>query len=247
MTARVLVFAELDDALVRHAGTESVALLRRLEQDGATVILCSARTRAEIEEVQQDLGIRHPFVAESGSAAFVREHYFTFPIPCGRRVAGYHALEFGKPYRHVVNQLRNVAARVRIPIVTFSDLSVSQVAEECQLSLLRARLAKLRNYTEYFRLAREDVLDRRRLFKALQRAGLVCVEGARHHRVGTSRAFTSATTALQNLYRQAGDQTGRPSAAPHLLHSIGSDLTEWARSIAYLVREGRAVRSGDHL
>jgi predicted mannosyl-3-phosphoglycerate phosphatase (HAD superfamily) len=245
VTARVLVFAELDDALVRPAGTEPAALLSRLEQDGATVILCSARTRAEVEQIQRDLGIRHPFVAESGSAAFVPEHYFPFPIQCGRSVAGYHALEFGKPYGHVVNQLRNVAARVRIPIVAFSDLSVVQVAEQYQVSALQARLIKLRDYTEYFRLVREDDPDRRHLLRALQDAGLVCVEGTRYHRVGTSRDFTPATTALVNLYRQPTEQSGRPNAPPHLLHSIGSDLTEWARSIAHLVRQRGEARSGD--
>src|SRR6188768_457023 len=43
---------------------------------GIPIVFFSMRTRAELEAIQQELGIRHPFVAEEGGALYVPQHYF---------------------------------------------------------------------------------------------------------------------------------------------------------------------------
>ena len=71
--------------------------------------------------------------------------------------------------------MHGAAARLGIEVVGFSDMSVEDVAIECDLPLLRARLAKLREYTEPFRVvnARPSMLPR--LARALRAAGLDCI------------------------------------------------------------------------
>ena len=118
------------------------------------LVFCSARTRAQIESTRQAFGVFHPFVCESGAAAFVPERYFGSDVDNTRKVGGYQAIEFAPPYEQ---RRRHGAARrptgSSIGVMGFNDMSVEQVARECGLSLLEARLAKLREYGEPFRLS----------------------------------------------------------------------------------------------
>jgi len=236
---RLLVFGELDDALTHgppRAASETAALFRALEADGIVVVLCSWRTRAELELVQQDLTLVHPFVAEGGSAAFVPHGYFPLPAPWTREVAGFHAIEFGQPSDAITRIIRGAAARLHIEVVTFSELSVQQVADGRRLSLLQARLAKLRDYSVCFRIEPDTESTRERLFRNLQAANLHCLRGDRFHIASASRGFDDAISALRDLYQASRPSLATPRARA-VLRSSGTDLEGWIQTIARLARE----------
>src|SRR5438552_1168427 len=90
-----------DPSSLRHASGAIAALAR----ERIPLVLCSGKTRAEIEVLHQTLGIRHPFISETGAALFVPGGYFDFAIPDARDVAGYQLVEFGKPHAEVVQIL----------------------------------------------------------------------------------------------------------------------------------------------
>ena len=202
----VVVFSDVDHAL-QYPGTQSwihaAKALKRLEGAGVPLILCSRQTRAEIERIQQELGIHHPFVCESGGAAFVPSGYFEFQVQSARDVAGYQAVEFGRPYADVVRTLRHTADRLRIDIVVFSDMSVEDVARECDPSLLQARLAKLREYSERFLVLDSVEKTRKRLFGALKSEGLHCIPLARYDQVGGTPDNSVGVNLLRTLYERA--------------------------------------------
>jgi predicted mannosyl-3-phosphoglycerate phosphatase (HAD superfamily) len=219
-------------------------------------VLCSSQTRAELELRQQDLGIRHPFVSESGSAAFIPLHYFGFDVPSGRKIAGYDTVEFGSSYEDVARRLHRVAARLRIEIVAFSDMSVDEVARDCGLPLLHARLAKLREYQEVFRLREPHTRARTRLRKALQAARLQCVERGRYDYVGDAVSATRGVGLLMSLYRRVWRSIFTvavvPETAVDSLHSLvdypvripreglafgAPDVTGWAVGLAEMLRK----------
>ena len=103
-------------------------------------------------------------------------------------------------------------------------MSVEDVAIECDLSLLQARLAKLREYNELFRVVDTGPGAVPRLFKALRAAGLDCTSRGQYHYVGASYPDLGSQF-LRDLYRRAfgevvtvafGDHRG---AAPLLRHA----------------------------
>ncbi len=127
---------------------------------------------------------------------------FLVPISDGRSIAGYKALEFGLPYYQLVETLHRVANELDIPVVGFSDMTIEEVAKDCKLSLMVARLAKLREYDEPFRIPDPSPAAHSRLFKALHRAGLRCTRGGRyHHLTGVTDKGLGVRT-LKALYRQ---------------------------------------------
>ena len=204
--AAILVFSDLDETLLaprRRPNVDDVTreALARVAHERVPIVLSSMRTRAEVEVIQQELGLTHPFICENGAAVFIPHGYFGFDIPHAREIAGYEAVEFGRPYTEVVRILHRTADRLGIEIVGFGNMSVADVAADCGLPLLQARLAKLRGYTEPFRIHREDA-DVNRLVRALRAAGLSCSNRGRDYHAGTVRRDLGAQL-LCGLYRRA--------------------------------------------
>ena len=165
----VVIFADVDGILVNPSRSfeESAGVIDLLARSGVPLVLCSGKTRAQLESVHQLIGIRHPFICEHGAAVFIPPGYFR-QVPNGRTVAGYHVVEFGPPYRTVLERLCLAAARARVDVVGFNDMSIEDVASRCGLSLMEARLAKLREYDEPFQLRFQDARERERLSRALR-------------------------------------------------------------------------------
>jgi mannosyl-3-phosphoglycerate phosphatase len=202
----IVVFGDLDDTLFEpHALSVDLQARRafaRIERERLPIVFCSSKTRAEIELIQQELGISQPFVCENGAAAFVPCGYFGFPIEQAREMAGYEVVEFGKTNAEIAASLHRTASRLDTAIVAFSDMSVEDVATDCDLSLLQARLAKLREYTEQFRVVDPQPAAGLRLVRALNAAGFECSNRGRYHLVGTVRHGFGGQF-LRALYRRA--------------------------------------------
>jgi mannosyl-3-phosphoglycerate phosphatase len=199
-----IVFADIDSAPsapLSDGGGRRAALLEMLAVRRITLVLCSRRTRAEVESIRQDLGIFHPFVCENGAAVFMPERYFGSDLDNTRKVGGYQVIEFGSPYEQVVDTLRRVADRLSVRVLGFRDMSVEQVSREHGLSLLEARLAKLREYSEPFRLLSANPAAEHRLLKALAAAGLTCVTLGPFQHAGSVPGAGAAAAMLTTLYR----------------------------------------------
>jgi mannosyl-3-phosphoglycerate phosphatase len=203
-TPRVVVFADVDQAfLASQSSTAPFEAEEILAREHVALVLCSNMTRTELEACQQELQIKHPFICENGAAVLVPEGYFPFEVPCDRELTGYHAIEFGKPYHEVVAMLHRTATRLDIPVIGFSDLSIERVARECGLSLARARLAKLREYDEPFRLVNFTPEARERLWRGLRGFRLGCTYRSSFEHVGTAVNKRMGVGVLSSLYRRA--------------------------------------------
>ena len=202
------MLCDLDDTLFepRTFSVDASArrALNRIEREHLPVVFCSSRTRAELELVQQELGINQPFICENGAAVFVPRGYFGCRVARAIDVAGYETVEFGKPYAEIVASLRRAADRLEMNVIGFSDMSVEDVAIDCDVPLLQARLAKLREYSEQFRVVDAQPGATSRLFKALRAAGLDGTSRGRYHHVGAMRRDIGGQFLLDQYRRAFG-------------------------------------------
>jgi mannosyl-3-phosphoglycerate phosphatase len=264
--SRLVVFADLDGVLGDLHGcaffADAAATLKPLRRLDIPLVLCSSRTRAEIEAIQQALEIRHPFVCERGGAVFIPGGYFGFNVPRARDLAGYEAVEYGRPYADVVRILHRTAERLAIDIVGFSDMSVEDVARDCHMPLLQARLAKLREYAERFRVLDSNESTRSRLVRGLNATRLRCVPGERYDYVGAPVDTSLGVNFLCSLYQHADEDVltvgieGRVTDDP-LLRQVdrrvkmshddpakgGVDAISWAEAIVDIANELRRQES----
>jgi len=201
-----VIFTDVDGTLIDHTTYSMAAAsdaLADLERRGVPLVLCSSKTRAEVERLQQDLGTAHPFVTENGGAVFVPAGYFPFPLPGALRDAAYEVIALGRSYPEVVAALRDASASTGVGIVSFNDMSIEEVAADTGLPLADARLAKLREYDEPFRLAQPGAAPLSRLVDAMATVGLRCTSGGRYHHACGLTDKGDAVRLLTRFFRSA--------------------------------------------
>jgi mannosyl-3-phosphoglycerate phosphatase len=206
-THRIVLFADPDTLRGggRHDWTATRDVVGALEARGVAVVLWGNETRSEMERIQSDLNLHHPFISENGGGLFIRRGYFLDRLATGRATQSYDVVDFGKPHYQVAEALHDIASRSQCDVIGFSAMSIEDVARECGLSLAEARLAKLREYDEPFRVVGADPATYSRICSALRRLGYRCFshEGF-HHATGVSDRTQSIRTLIA-LYRLAAE------------------------------------------
>ncbi|MET0214025.1 MAG: hypothetical protein ABW292_13525 [Vicinamibacterales bacterium] len=204
-TGRVVLFSDPDT--LREEGIPgweaTRATVRILNERGIAIVLWGNETRSEMELIQSDLDLHHPFISENGAGLFVPHGYFRDPPVAGREAHTYHIVDFGQPYHKVAEALRHVAAKVGLDISGFSDMSIQEVAQSCGLSLAQARLAKLREYDEPFRMLDSEPTAYSRIYSALRRLGLRCFTHETFHHASGVTDKAQSLRLLASLYRRA--------------------------------------------
>ena len=135
---RIVLFSDPDT--LREEGTQGWAqsrtAIRALEDQGVAVVLWGNETRAQMEVIQRDLDLNHPFISETGAGLFVPHGYFRDRQVGGRVGPNYRIVDFGKPYYQVAEALHEVARKVGTNIIAFNDMSIHDVAQNCDWSRL---------------------------------------------------------------------------------------------------------------
>ncbi len=167
------------------------------------LVLCSSKTRPELEELERRLGIAYPFVSENGAAVYLPAGSFPSDLPGAIRRDGYDVIAYGRPYAVLQEALHRVAGELGVGVRGFGDMSAEEVAADCGLPLPLARLAKQREFDEPFRVIDGEPSARLRVHEALRRAGFTVMAGGRYDHVTGGSDKGAATALLRRLYRKA--------------------------------------------
>jgi mannosyl-3-phosphoglycerate phosphatase family protein len=254
--APILVFSDVDGVLNDPSPSllaRAASALAPLAGERCALVLCSRYTRAELEILQKKLGIDQPFVAENGAAVFIPAGHFGFPVPGSRRQGGYDVVEFGRPLVHVLSTVRDVCRRLALDLRGFSDMTIDEVARVRGISPLRSRLAKLCEYMEPCRPAYSEQTTRGHLARALEPKGLAVLHRGQDEFIGEALPPGIAVTFLSSLYRRRygplttfglADGMADDTLLSRTDHRVivqdddgAVDVSEWAESIAEMVRE----------
>ena len=202
----VVIFTDLDGTLLDSAYSFQDALpaLELIRKRAIPLVICSSKTRTEIEYYREQLGNGHPFISENGGGIFIPGGYFDFESAgVGGDVVtegDYHIFRLGARYselRKAVQTLREKGFLIR----GFGDMTVEEVAGITGLTLFEAEMAKKRDFDEPFVF--EDGESRSgELFLEIGRMGLHFTQGIFHHILGNS-GKGKAVEVLMNLYRKA--------------------------------------------
>lgn len=194
-----VIFTDLDGSLLdarTYSFVDAMPALTVLRKEGIPLILCSSKTRAEIEVYRKRLDNRHPFIVENGGGIFIPEKYFPFPVD-GEVRDGYRVISLGTPYAEIRKQFMRLRDELKMPVVGFGDMTVHEVAELTGLTNEEAALAKEREYDEPFVFA--DAPDERML-SAIEAAGLRWTQGQFFHIMGKHHKGR-AVTMLKALFK----------------------------------------------
>jgi mannosyl-3-phosphoglycerate phosphatase len=200
LRAALVVFSDLDGTLLDgkdYSYDRARPGLRLLAERRIPLVLCSSKTRPEIEFYRERFGNRDPFVVENGGAVYVPKDYFGFAFDHDRATGDYSVLELGAPYRTLVRALGELKRKTGIPLRGFSDMTVEEVAALCGLSLPQAVRAKQREYDEPF-----VVPETAAAAVVVAAADMPLTQGDRFHHLSTSNKGR-AVSMLMDLFKRS--------------------------------------------
>jgi len=202
-----IIFTDLDGTLLdseTYSFAPALPALRSLSDLNIPLILCSSKTRTEIEFYREQLGNRHPFISENGGGIFIPKGYFgfMFEVP-------HHTIQVEDQYEVIVlgavyGEIRKAVAALRqegFPIRGFGDMSTEEVAGLTGLSSREAAMAKERHFDEPFIFKGKEA-DIPQLLAAILSKGFRYTQGDFYHVLGDSDKG-KAVSILEDLYRKA--------------------------------------------
>lgn len=202
---RAVVVSDLDGTLLDQTTYRFDAArpaLQVLRERHIPLVLCSSKTRLEIEHYRRLLNNTDPFIVENGGAVIVPKGYF--PLPVGdREREEYEVLELGIPYATLVTALEQCRRQTGVSLTGFHELSTDDVARLTGLPQQEAQWAKMREYDEPFLLGREE--DRPKVEAWVRRAGFQITRGGLFSHLTGNNDKGQAVRALLTLYRRWHD------------------------------------------
>ncbi len=161
-----VLFTDLDGTLLDHHTYRpgpALPALRRLQRAGVLVLPATAKTLAEVRQINEDLGPLDGAIVENGAA-----------IALGSTLD--ELIVLGQPYPLVRELLAEAAAEAGARVRGYGDMTADEVAAETGLSPAEARRARSRQWSETFMVTSGDPAA---VAEALRRRGLRAVRGAR--------------------------------------------------------------------
>ncbi|MCL6506203.1 MAG: HAD-IIB family hydrolase [Bryobacteraceae bacterium] len=198
-----VVFTDLDGTLLEHetySWAPARPALERLSRRGVPLILCSSKTRAEVEVYRTALGNRDPFIVENGAAIFIPRGYFPCEVPEAVSRNGYDVIEFGVPHDDLVATLQLAASQTGVAVRGFHQMNVEEVRERSGLTEAEAYRAKQREYDEPFVIL--DAGGAPRLLAAIERLGKRWTRGSRFYHLTGGNDKAGAVIRLRKLFEQ---------------------------------------------
>jgi len=197
-----VIFTDLDGTLLdeNYSYDEAQEALDLIKIKKIPLVVCTSKTRAEIEVYRRKLNIDEPFISENGGAIFIPSGYFSLDFDYVRK-GNYDIIEFGKKYSYLKKFIEKV--KEKYEIITFDDLSVKGLVKETNLSEDGARRAKNREYDMVFKIINKE--DKNKIIKMVEDEGLNYTEGGNYcHIMGDN----DKGKAVKRLIEMYGEEFG---------------------------------------
>lgn len=190
MDKKIIIFTDLDGSLLDSSYSFKKALpaLKLIKKKNIPLLICSSKTKGEIEHYRKKLRNAHPFISENGCGIFIPKNYFkikisklTFNIEEEKK---YFVIKFGTSYsdlRNALNELRSKGFNIK----GFGDMTAGDIAKLTGLKISEAKMAKKRDFDEPF-VFRGDKKALTNLKRRIKSMGFNYTEGKLFHLMGNS-------------------------------------------------------------
>ncbi|MCW8196703.1 HAD-IIB family hydrolase [Proteobacteria bacterium 005FR1] len=176
-----LIFTDLDGTLLDHHSYSHAPVdktLAELERREVPVIFNTSKTFAEVSAVREELGNRHPFIVENGSAIYIPRNYFPGTVGDATRHQNYDCCLLGQPVATIHHWLNDIRRDLKVDFASFAEMSTDEIAHATNLGAEQAARAARREFSEAIQWRGTDT--QKELFRrAAEAAGFTTIQGGR--------------------------------------------------------------------
>jgi mannosyl-3-phosphoglycerate phosphatase len=157
----IVLYIAIDDLIPPHgkvaAGLDEFTAA--LDHRGVPAVFLTSRTRLQMDEPRRKLSHTHPFIAEDGCGVFLPEDYFhlrpdsSTSRPRGTatvRLGRFTCLPIAQQQPAASEALEALADETGISVVPLRSLAPRELAQNTNLPLREAELARQRDFDELF-------------------------------------------------------------------------------------------------
>jgi mannosyl-3-phosphoglycerate phosphatase len=212
---RTVVFSDLDGTLLDENYSFEVAqpVIARLKALKVPIVLCSSKTRMEIEYFRTKMEINDPFISENGAAIFVPTGYFETGKYWTKQTKQYDIIELGIAYSSIRKKFEKIRKTYPKETIGFGDMTIEKIAKDTGLTIEFAELAKQREYTEPFQHNKSNEAE---LFEAIRKEGLRFTVGGKYHHLMGNHDKGKAVLLLKELFSKRFKQIKTLGVGNHL-------------------------------
>ncbi|MCC6545165.1 MAG: HAD-IIB family hydrolase [Nitrospirae bacterium] len=200
---KIIIITDLDGTLlhpVSYSFEDAVPALEEIREADIPAVLCSSKTKAEIEVYRKCINNPDPFISENGGGIFIPEGYFA-EHEKNRSDDEYTVTVLGKPYSIIRAVFHDIRETTGIRVKGFGDMTLEEVALLTGMQLSDACLSKERDFDEPFIFEKGE--DRVTEFlDAIESAGLHWTQGRFYHILGDNDKG-KAVKILMDHYKRA--------------------------------------------
>jgi mannosyl-3-phosphoglycerate phosphatase len=196
---RTVVFSDIDGTLLDENYNFEVTrpVIEQLKALKVPIVLCSSKTRLEIEYLRTKLKINDPFISENGAAIFVPSGYFKAGKYWTKQTNQYDILELGIAYSSIRKKFERIRKACANEVIGFGDMTAEEIAKDTGLTIELAELAKQREYTEPFHYNESHEAE---FFSAIRKEGLHFTIGGKYHHLLGDHNKGKAVLLLKELF-----------------------------------------------
>jgi mannosyl-3-phosphoglycerate phosphatase len=199
-----IIFTDLDGTLLDHNTYSCDAAhpaLDLLQERGVPLIFCTSKTRAELEHCRREMNLSDPFISENGGAIFIPKGYFDVSFEYNKETDDYFVIELGTSYSILRQVLKEVEKEAGCKTVGFGDMTPEEVDIDCKVGLECAKLAKMREYDEAFKIIDENECLGS-LLEGIEKHGLNYTRGGRYFHIMGDNDKGKAVSFLTDIFRR---------------------------------------------
>lgn len=213
---QLIIITDLDGSLLdarTYSFEDAKPALERIGRENIPLILCSSKTRAELELYRQRLRNHQPFIVENGGGIIIPEGYFPFPVE-GDAQNGCQVISLGTPYTEIRYHFVQLRDRLKTAARGFGDMNIGEIMALTRLPRDEAARAMMREYGEPFVF---DGPPDDRFLQAIEAEGLRWTQGKLFHIMGRHHKG-KAVNILRGLFERA--------QGPVALMGLGNSLND---------------------
>lgn len=181
----VAIFSDIDGTILSAVDYNPGPALNAIKfavNSGMDLFLVSSKTKAEIEELQQQFGWNFGFIIENGGAIYLpKSKYENDQNSEFIADEKYLKFEFDSNFDEMCATLDEIAEQLKLNLIAFHNLDISELADLTGLSHNRVERMRKRQYDEPFIIADDNQEKIRRLTKMIEEKGYRHTRGGRFH------------------------------------------------------------------
>ena len=207
---KLVILSDLDGTLLdssTYSFEKALPALELIRQQSVPLVLCSSKTKTEIEYYREKLANSHPFVSENGGGIFIPRKYFSFSLPSAsyriEEDADYDVIRLGAAYSDLRNTVKELQ-REGFEITGFGDMTTRELADMTNMNIDEAAMAKARDFDEPF-IYRGPNHELPRLFRSISQKGFMFTKGRFFHILGSSDKGIAVSILMDFYNRKYGN------------------------------------------